>query len=442
MLRLRRLGFAVAVACGTFAVGERAHAAPGRHLHFNDRGTLVWYTSLDEAQAVARASGKLIFIDSGRRRCPNCQTFLEEVMPDAQVRTRVGAIAIGLAVDCDDSDARVDKILREGIPNPVMLPLCGFVTPELRWVTGWSGYMDLPRFSGHVSVAEQSHARIQSYRRRPAPAPPCAPAAPTPPRAPAPAPSVPPIGGADDCPGGVCRLPPRPPAPTPKVATPPLPSAPSAPKPVAPATPPLAKQPAATPPVTPVPTPPVPSPPVQTPGTPPVARSSATQPALPIPNLPRLAPPADPSAPVAIATPVAPIHRARAAAAEGRWGDVFRVADAAPTLSRTERTELDSLVRRGQDWVLASFDVVYRAGVERKYPVAKRMLVRMQDELTGTTCPSLIEAERGLGAIDRLSAIEQGSPDRVDAPELLRRDAYAQLRGSRWAGWFRSPATK
>lgn len=36
------------------------------HPHFNDSGTLNWHTSLADAQAAARAEGKLIFIEFGR----------------------------------------------------------------------------------------------------------------------------------------------------------------------------------------------------------------------------------------------------------------------------------------------------------------------------------------------------------------------------------------
>jgi len=36
------------------------------HPHFDDRGTLTWYTSMAEAKAIAAAEGKKIFIEFGR----------------------------------------------------------------------------------------------------------------------------------------------------------------------------------------------------------------------------------------------------------------------------------------------------------------------------------------------------------------------------------------
>ena len=37
------------------------------HPHFDDQGTLTWYTKLADAQAAAKKEGKLIFIEYGRK---------------------------------------------------------------------------------------------------------------------------------------------------------------------------------------------------------------------------------------------------------------------------------------------------------------------------------------------------------------------------------------
>jgi hypothetical protein len=39
---------------------------PGRHPHFDDRGTLAWHTHWKDALAAARAGKKKIFIELGR----------------------------------------------------------------------------------------------------------------------------------------------------------------------------------------------------------------------------------------------------------------------------------------------------------------------------------------------------------------------------------------
>lgn len=263
MSRLRQLGFAFGIACVLAGTAGPA-AAGGRHPLFDDRGTLTWYTSLDEAQAVARATGKMIFIEQGRLHCPNCQSFVERVLPAPSVRARVCDIAIGLADDADESDPRVDRLLSSGIANPTVLPLCGFVTPELKWSSGWAGYMDAGTFGGHLSLAEDRYRQVQSYRKRISSTPP--------------APACPPSIGGGECEGGSCRLPS-------KKVPPVAPTSPSG-KSTAPVTPPaIAKVP---PVATPAPTP--------RPAAPPVAK-------LPLPTAPAV--PATPPAILPATPPVA-----------------------------------------------------------------------------------------------------------------------------------------
>jgi len=36
------------------------------HPHFDDKGTLTWFTALEDAKTAAQAEGKLIFIEFGR----------------------------------------------------------------------------------------------------------------------------------------------------------------------------------------------------------------------------------------------------------------------------------------------------------------------------------------------------------------------------------------
>jgi len=43
-----------------------AVAAPQKHPHFDDGGTLQWQTKLSSAKAEARKADKLIFIEYGR----------------------------------------------------------------------------------------------------------------------------------------------------------------------------------------------------------------------------------------------------------------------------------------------------------------------------------------------------------------------------------------
>lgn len=41
-------------------------AAPQKHPHFDDGGTLSWYTTFAEAKAAARQADKMILVEYGR----------------------------------------------------------------------------------------------------------------------------------------------------------------------------------------------------------------------------------------------------------------------------------------------------------------------------------------------------------------------------------------
>lgn len=411
MLRLRVAAATFALAVAGLAVPPRiAHAA---HPHFDDRGTLEWYRSLDEAQAVARRTGKLIFIDSGRLRCGNCRHLICDVLPSPRIRDRMSRIAIGLSDDIDRPDPRVMQILESGIPNAQMLPLVGFVTPELRWVTGWSGFTDDGTMGAHVGIAEQRFQLVQQKLRGGATAVPPPVRAmstePKPPEArvpapsPAPQPVTPPAHDQRDC-----ELPGRPGAASPSAPVQP-------PAPIAPA--PQAARP--TPPSLPV-TPPPPS----MPSTPrPVAATPAPSPRAP------LAPP----------SPGTLMSRLRAAAAGARYGEVIRIGET-ETPSPADRAEFEGLVQRAQTWVLTSMAEAEAAARARRFPEAIRTLSVVRTELRDTQCPALTDAERGERAVRCLIAIERGSPDSAGTPEELRRQAYADFRGTRWAALFRSRA--
>ena len=126
-------------------------ASAATHPHFDDRGTLVWYRTLPEAQAAARASGKLIFVESGRLECGSCRKLVERTIPQEPIRSRLAAIAVGLADDCDVQGTPTHSILMKGLPGAQFLPLVGFITPEGQWITGWAGGTIEDRFGSRAA---------------------------------------------------------------------------------------------------------------------------------------------------------------------------------------------------------------------------------------------------------------------------------------------------
>ena len=102
-----------------------------------------WAGSLKEAQDSARAQAKLIFIEAGREACGNCQFLKREVIPSSSVNSELGSMSVGYYDDVNltpYSDAY--NIVAANIQSAGTLPLCGWVTPDLKWVHGFWGRRD------------------------------------------------------------------------------------------------------------------------------------------------------------------------------------------------------------------------------------------------------------------------------------------------------------
>ncbi|MCC7138963.1 MAG: hypothetical protein IT460_11120 [Planctomycetes bacterium] len=146
-------------------------SASSRHPFFDDQGTLAWSTTLDGAVASARASGRLVFIEYGRRECRNCKILVQKILPALGVRERASAACVGLAADCDEPDPRVQAIFQAAMPDASLLPFVAIVTPDLRWVTGWQGGIGADEVVRHLAKAEALRARPCAAPTRAAPPP-------------------------------------------------------------------------------------------------------------------------------------------------------------------------------------------------------------------------------------------------------------------------------
>jgi hypothetical protein len=65
---------------------------------------------------------------------------------------------VGLAADCDSPEADVQSLMAKSLPGASMLPFAGFVTPELLWVGGFSGYKDEGAFLKVLDAVEKNPA--------------------------------------------------------------------------------------------------------------------------------------------------------------------------------------------------------------------------------------------------------------------------------------------
>lgn len=187
------------------------------------RGGLAWYRSFAEARSAARAQGKLILVASTRPGCGLCEAFRSQTAPAC--RDGLERVAVGYLYDITrPEDGSVDRTLRAHLPGARLMPLVGFVTPDLGWVHGFWGQRSVAEFQGDVALVARTRpaATFSAPPRAPTPAPRAvAPgrsvAGPSPapaPRRPAPTPAAPPTPpapaepeSADLCPGGRCGIP-------------------------------------------------------------------------------------------------------------------------------------------------------------------------------------------------------------------------------------------
>ena len=124
----------------------------------------AWATTLAEAQSTARATGRLVFLETGRDACGNCQNLRRKIVPE--VSTELGTMSVGYYNDCDhDQASQAFRILTSNLPNAVTLPLVGWVTPDLRWVHGFSGGRDSSRFRQEMAMAQSKYRQMGALPR-------------------------------------------------------------------------------------------------------------------------------------------------------------------------------------------------------------------------------------------------------------------------------------
>ncbi len=63
---------------------------------------------------------------------------------------------MGLAADCDKPESDVQKIMQENLKGAGVLPFVGFLTPDLKWVGGFSGGKNVDGFLAVLDAVEKS----------------------------------------------------------------------------------------------------------------------------------------------------------------------------------------------------------------------------------------------------------------------------------------------
>jgi hypothetical protein len=96
----------------------------------------------------------MILAESTKPGCGLCEKFKNQIVPQAQ--RQVDEIAVGYLYNIlEPEDARVDQVLRQNLPRATLMPLVGFLTPDLRWIHGFAGQTDVNKFMSDCQAARR-----------------------------------------------------------------------------------------------------------------------------------------------------------------------------------------------------------------------------------------------------------------------------------------------
>ena len=115
------------------------------HPHFDDRGTLDWHATLDQALERARTEKKLVLIEFGREECGQCRALVQGVVPHPEIAPLLQSGFVAVASDCDDPEDEV-LALAEQLEDAYMLPFVIFTDAQGRFLDGSSGAVNPMRF--------------------------------------------------------------------------------------------------------------------------------------------------------------------------------------------------------------------------------------------------------------------------------------------------------
>ncbi len=108
------------------------------HPHFDDQGAHNWFVTLEGGLEEAKRSGRMVFVEFGRKACTDCRALVEGVLADSRVADKLSVNFVTVAADADsDDDAVMDLVVK--VPNASTLPYVMFADAEGQLLHGFSG---------------------------------------------------------------------------------------------------------------------------------------------------------------------------------------------------------------------------------------------------------------------------------------------------------------
>lgn len=117
-----------------------------KHPYFDDGGALSWFIDNKEGGTnIALGSGKPIIIEVGRKSCHNCKVFVEEILPNKNVKDLLENF-IGLKSDADSMSDKVKKLVMDNMRHATLLPVIIVLDKNAKYVGGLFGEIKSEQF--------------------------------------------------------------------------------------------------------------------------------------------------------------------------------------------------------------------------------------------------------------------------------------------------------
>ena len=121
-----------------------------------------WYHDWNQASAAARAMGGVVFMMASQPTCSQCDKVKDTVIP--RYHHLLGGRCVGFVFDMSQKvggvyGGRYGSFLRRNLPYAQIMPLAGFVTPDMQWINGFWG---LPSDADFAQKARSAVARVQA----------------------------------------------------------------------------------------------------------------------------------------------------------------------------------------------------------------------------------------------------------------------------------------
>ncbi|MFT4647841.1 MAG: thioredoxin-related protein [Planctomycetota bacterium] len=108
------------------------------HPHFDDQGAHNWFVTLEGGIEQAKRSGRMIFVEFGRKACPDCRKLVESLLVDDSVSEKLSSNFVTVAADADSDDESIMQLIMQ-VENATTLPYVMFTDAEGQLLHGFSG---------------------------------------------------------------------------------------------------------------------------------------------------------------------------------------------------------------------------------------------------------------------------------------------------------------